>query len=113
MRGKKSILGTHAAEYERLCKQLSNPPLLAQGSVFQIDPPEEAPRANTRYMWTRKLKGKTVTKALNHEQYAQMKAAIEANRKVEKLLACMRTITQNSIVNTADRKPKQRSSKTS
>ena len=113
MRGKKSILGGRAAEYERLRKQLSNLPLLAQGSVFQIDPPAEAPRANTRYMWTRKLKGKTVTKALDQEQYAQFKEAIEANRKVEKLLACMRTITQNSIVNAVDKKPKQRSSKSS
>ena len=110
MRDKKTILGGRAAEYERLRKQLSSVALLAQGSVFQIDPPAAAPRANTRYMWTRKVKGTTVTKALDREQYVKLKQAIEANRKVEKLLTRMREIAQNCILDVATRKARTRSS---
>ena len=85
-------------EYQRLAKELEHVPLLAQGSVFQIDPPPEAPRASTRYMWTRKVKAKTVTKALNKEEYEQLAAAIEANRRVESVLKRMREISQKAIV---------------
>lgn len=85
-------------EYQRLAKQLEHLPFLAQGSVFQIDPPPEAPRASTRYMWTRKVKAKTVTKALNKEEYELLKAAIEANRRVESVLKRMREISQKAIV---------------
>jgi Family of unknown function (DUF6788) len=85
-------------EYQRLAKQLEDLPLLAQGSVFRIDPPPDAPRASTRYMWTRKVKAKTVSKALSPEQYEQLKAAIQANRRVEQVLKRMREISQQAIV---------------
>ena len=85
-------------EYQQLAKQLENLPLLAQGSVFQIDPPEDAPRASTRYAWTRKVKAKTVTRGLSREEYKDLMAAIEANRKVESALKRMREISQEAIV---------------
>ena len=100
-------------EYQRLTKQLEHLPLLAQGSVFQIDPLPDAPRATTRYMWTRKVKAKTVTKALSKEQYEQLKIALEANRKVESVLKRMREIGQEAIVSpsaTARRKLESKSS---
>ena len=92
-------VGAHTRrEYRRLAKQLEGVALLAQGSVFQIDPPPDAPRASTRYMWTRKVKAKTVTRALNKEQYEFLKEAIEANRRVESALKRMREISQQAIV---------------
>jgi len=100
MKSDTSILGRRAAEYERLRKRLNKVDLLAQGSVFELPPPEEAPRAKTRYMWTRKVKGKTVTKALNREQYRLMKKAIKANRQLEDTLTRMREIVQEGIVQT-------------
>jgi len=51
-------------------------------------------------MWTRKVKGKTVTKALNREQYRLMKKAIKANRQLEDTLTRMREIVQEGIVQT-------------
>lgn len=108
-----TLSGTSRREYLRLAKQLEKLPLLAQGSVFQIDPPEDAPRASTRYMWTRKVKAKTVTRALNKEQYDQLKAAIEANRQVEAALKRMREISQELIVpplSKTTRKPGRKSS---
>jgi len=92
------LKGAVRREYQRLAMRLEKLPLLAQGSVFQIDPPDDAPRASTRYMWTRKVKAKTVTKALSKEQYEQLKAAIEANRRVEAALKRMREISQAAIV---------------
>jgi hypothetical protein len=96
-----------------LAKQLENLPLLAQGSVFEFEPPADAPRASTRYMWTRKVKAKTVTKALNKQQYDQLKKAIEANRKVEAALKRMREITQEAIVENPPKKPRNARNKSS
>ena len=72
------ILGKHAQLYRQLGRQLHNLPLLAQGNVFAIDPPKNAPRASTHYKWTRKVKAKTVTEALSREQYEALCAAIAA-----------------------------------
>ena len=113
MRDKQSPLRELEAEYARLGGQLNKLPLLAQGSVFKIDPPEEAPRARTRYMWTRKVKGKTVTRGLDREQYIQMREAIKANHKVETVLARMREIAQNHVVSKAGDDRKTRKSKPS
>ena len=107
------LKGAARREYQRLAKQLEVLPLLAQGSVFKIEPPDNAPRASTRYMWTRKVKAKTVTKALNKEQYEQLKAAIEANRKVEAALQRMREISQQFIVPARAKEPRKRATKTS
>lgn len=85
-------------EYERLACKLEALPLLAQGSVFAIEPAPDAPRARTRYVWTRKVKAKTVTKALTADQYARLKQALEANRTVEEALKRMREISQEAIV---------------
>ncbi len=69
------ILADPAKAYDELAKRLRSLPLLAQGNVFAIEPSPDSPRARTRYMWTRKVKAKTVTKALSHEQYEVLKAA--------------------------------------
>jgi len=95
-------------EYQRLAKQLENLPLLAQGSVFRIDPPPDAPRACTRYMWTRKVKAKTVTKGLSDKEYKELKAAIAANRKVESALKRLREISQEAIVSPRAKTPRKR-----
>ena len=95
---KNDILGSGRADYLKLQKQLSGHPLLAQGNVFSIDPPSKNSRAAIRYIWTRKVNGKTVTKALSKEQYEAMKNAIEANRKVEDALRKMRDISQSAIL---------------
>ena len=107
------LKGDARREYQRLVKRLQALPLLAQGSVFKIEPPDDAPRASTRYMWTRKVKAKTVTKALSKEQYEQLKAAIEANRQVEAALKRMREISQEAIVYTPAKEPRKGRRKTS
>ena len=109
----KAILAQRAQSYEQLQKQLHRLPLLAQGNVFAIDTPPGAPRAATHYMWTRKVKNKTITKALSKEQNEVLKEAIEANREVENILRQMRTIAQEAILKSlpdsrGKRKPQKR-----
>ena len=95
---KRDILAGRAGEYQELQKQLRSLSLLAQGSVFAIEPPPDAPRANTHYKWTRKVRAKTVSVTLSSEQYEALKSAIAANRRVEKILARMRQISQDAIL---------------
>jgi len=102
---RRNILAEHAAEYLELQKQLRSLPLLAQGSVFAIEPPPEAPRARTHYKWTRKIRGKTVSETLSKEQYKELQSAIAANRLVENTLKRMRKISQDSILNTLPDSP--------
>jgi hypothetical protein len=59
---------------------------LSHGSVVR--------NAAGRWMWTRKVAGKTVTVALSQEQSAAFMAAIRSNRKIEKLLAEIRRQSQ-------------------
>jgi hypothetical protein len=107
------ILGKHAQLYRQLGRQLHNLPLLAQGNVFAIDPPKDAPRASTHYKWTRKVKAKTVTEALSREQYEALCAAIEANRKVERTLQRMRSLTHEAIMEALPDSPGKRPRKPS
>jgi len=107
------ILGKHAQEYRQLTKRLHNLPLLAQGNVFAIDPPKDAPRASTHYKWTRKVKGKTVTEALSREQFQALSEAIEANRQVERALQRMRSIAQKSILASLPDSPGKRARRSS
>ena len=108
---KKGILAERADEYQKLQKQLRSLSLLAQGSVFAIEPHPDAPRAKTHYKWTRKIRGKTVSVTLGSEQYEALKDAIAANRRLEKVLARMRQISQDAILKTLPNSPGKQASK--
>jgi len=110
---KKGILAERVDEYQKLQKQLCSPSLLAQGSVFAIEPQPDAPRANTHYKWTRKVRGKTVSVTLSSEQYEALKDAITANRRVETVLTRMRQISQDAILKTLPDSPGKQAAKRS
>lgn len=78
--------------YRALAVQLGSFESLSQGSVTP-----QPPRA---WQWTRKVRGKTVTRGLSPEKARQMKQAIANHRVLEALIAEMREITQNLIFNT-------------
>jgi len=50
------------------------------------------------YLWTRKVKGKTVTVSITHEQYRKISQAVATRRKVDKLLKAMQDISQKIIL---------------
>lgn len=95
--GKKRFLSR-----EKTCRQFPSPlrdlSWIVRGSVVAIAPRTDF--ANTTYIWTRKVKAKTVTRALTQEQYEAFRAAIEANRKVEAVLKRMRQVSEKTLLNT-------------
>jgi len=49
------------------------------------------------HLWTRKVRGKTVTVSLSKEQYEEVGAAIETRRKVEALLNEMQRLSAQML----------------
>lgn len=50
------------------------------------------------HLWTRKVRGKTVTVSLTEEQYRQVGQAIASRRKIDKLLKEMQQISQRMLL---------------
>ena len=67
---------------------------VTQGSLSQ------SPQGNWR--WTRKVKAKTVTVALSDQQAELFRHAIDDQRKLEKLLDQMRTLSQQVLLNSVE-----------
>jgi hypothetical protein len=82
------------ARYKRLASRLGSFESLSQGSVM--------PQPPSAWMWTRKLKGKTVTRGLSAHQAQLMKLAIANYRELEAIVHEMREITQNLILHAPD-----------
>jgi parvulin-like peptidyl-prolyl isomerase len=49
------------------------------------------------YLWTRKLEGKTLSIAISQQQYDQLRQAIANQNRLDKILAKMRSLTQEII----------------
>jgi hypothetical protein len=82
--------------YRRMEKLLGRQPWLVQGSVNVVAP--KTPGGNVTYTWTRKVRAKTVTVALSEAQAKAFRAAIEANRRLEDLLARLREVSQTALL---------------
>ena len=57
----------------------------------------------TAWSWTRKVRGKTVTRGLSSEKAHQMKQAIANHRGMDKIIDEMREITQKLILETPEK----------
>ena len=79
------------ARYRALNARLGSFDSISQGSVMA-----HSARA---YIWTRKVRGKTVTRGLSSEKALQMKQVIANYRELEAMISEMREITQNLILN--------------
>lgn len=49
-------------------------------------------------LWTRKIDGKTVTKALSKEQFRWVTVALQNNRRIEKRLTNLRTLSERMLL---------------
>ena len=96
--GKSEKDSSEERRYQRLQSQLEQLPWILNGSVMKIAPRSDSPHAKTTYTWTRKIKAKTVTVALSKEQYVAFRKAIEANRKLDKVLKEMRQISEQTLL---------------
>lgn len=95
VRMKKPTLGLQEirrlkARYQLLASRLGSFESLSQGSVM--------PQPPSAWSWTRKVKGKTVTRGLSPRQAQEMKQAIASYRELEAMIREMREITQKLIL---------------
>jgi hypothetical protein len=95
-------LGVWPQTYQRLRDQLAQTPWICQGSVVcrpllrQVQ--GQAVKKGPYYLWTCKVKGKTVCQALSKAQYLLISKAIANNTKLQKIVAQMQNLTLKSIL---------------
>jgi virulence-associated protein VapD len=82
-----------APPYRQLQRQLARLGYVSQGSVFERTPGQQG----SRYVWTRKVQSKTVTVALSHEQYQWLRQAVNNQRKLEKIVNQMQTLSRQIL----------------
>jgi virulence-associated protein VapD len=82
--------------YRQLQRQLARLGYISQGSVFERGPGQQG----SRYVWTRKVRAKTVTVALSQEQYHWLKQAVANQRKLEEIVQQMQTLSRQVLFET-------------
>ena len=80
-------------EFRQLQRQLLALGYLSQGSVFARSPGQQG----SRYVWTRKVRAKTVTVALSQAQYHWLKQAVANQRELERIVAKMQTLSRQIL----------------
>lgn len=82
--------------YRQLQRQLAQVGYVSQGSVFERAPGQQG----SRYVWTRKVKAKTVTVALSQDQYDWLRQAVANQRKLERVIRQMQTLSRQILFET-------------
>ena len=67
-----------------------------QGSVFERRPGQ----LGSRYVWTRKVKAKTVTIALSQAQYHWLRQAVANQRQLEQIIQQMQILSRQTLFET-------------
>ena len=95
-------LGPYPAAYQRWQTRLAQSSWICQGSLVCRPLLRRVGRRKVRkgpyYLWTWKLKGKTVCVALSRSQYHLLAQAIHNNRRTQKLLERMQALTLKTIL---------------
>ena len=87
---------TPPPQYRQLQRQLTRLGYLSQGSVFERAPGQQG----SRYVWTRKVKAKTVTVALSAQQYQWLRQAVANQRELDRLIRQMQTFSRQILFDT-------------
>lgn len=85
-----------SARYRQLQRQLTRIGYLSQGSVFERGPGQQG----SRYVWTRKVKAKTVTVALSQQQYQWLRQAVTNQRQLDEIVAQMQLLSRQVLFET-------------
>ena len=85
-----------AVRYRQLQRQLAHLGHLSQGSVFKRAPDQQG----SRYVWTRKVKAKTVTVALSEEQFQWLSKAVANQRQLERIIGQLQTLSRQILFET-------------
>jgi virulence-associated protein VapD len=79
--------------YGQLQRQLIQLGWISQGTVLERAPGQQG----SRYVWTRKVRAKTVTVALSEEQYQWLKQAVANQRKLEEIIQQMQKLSHQIL----------------
>lgn len=82
--------------YQEMVEILQGKPDIVLGTVAAKVP--SSPTANITYVWTRKIRAKTVSKALSKSQYDAFQKAIETHRKIDSRLKQIRETSARNII---------------
>ena len=83
-------------QYRQLQRQLAQVGYACQGSVFERRPGQQG----SRYVWTRKVKAKTVTIALSQAQYHWLRQAVANQRQLEQIIQQMQILSRQTLFET-------------
>jgi cyclopropane fatty-acyl-phospholipid synthase-like methyltransferase len=92
------------ADYARLRARLSHLGWISHGYVQDRGPGAGGPC----YQWTRKVRAKTVSVALSHEQYLALKEAITNWRQAQAILQRMQALSREVIFRTLPSPPRRK-----
>src|SRR5216117_1368625 len=93
------------ADYRQLQWQLSRIGYLSQGSVLE----RALDQQGSRYIWTRKVKARTVTVALSKQQYQWLRQAVANQRKLERTVGKMQKLSRKILFQTVPGPPRRKS----
>jgi hypothetical protein len=89
------------ARYQKYAHSLTAIGPICQGTVIKRNDVRQRGRKpktyGPYYLWTRKLESKTFSIAISEQQYNALKDAIANNKKLDKTLAQMRSLTEQII----------------
>jgi hypothetical protein len=83
-------------DYRQLQRRLAAIGYITQGSVFQRRPTQQG----SRYVWTRKVRAKTVTVALSKEQYHWLRRAAANQRVLDRIVGEMQKLSRQVLFET-------------
>lgn len=79
--------------YRQLQRQLARLGFLSQGTVFERNPSQQG----SRYVWTRKVRGKTVTVALSEQQFHWLRQAVANQRELHRIVSQMHVLSRETL----------------
>ncbi len=95
---------TLTTAYRQLQQRLARIGYVSQGTVFQRQPSQQG----SRYVWTRKVKAKTVTVALSKEQYRWLRRATLNQRQLARLVERMQRLSRQILFQTVPGVPRRK-----
>jgi hypothetical protein len=90
--------------FRQLQRQLARLGFLSEGSVFE----RKAGQQGSRYVWTRKVSGKTVTVALSEEQYHWLRQAVANQRELDGIVSQMQKMSRQVLFETIPGVPRRK-----
>ena len=91
-------------QYAQLRSRLAQAGWISEGYVQDRGPGAGGPC----YQWTRKVKGKTVSVALSHEQYEWLRSAIAEWRELQATIREMQRLSRQVLFETLPHPPRRK-----